>query len=110
VAKKVGNYEIPFDDEGNQKHYPESWRGLQWRKNDPFQDTLTYDGYSRGRSAAYFNFKRSDGTFVVMFLKDFEELVTHMINGKVTGTFQFIKRGQNYGCTMVAADTPKTTS
>jgi len=106
MAAKKGDYEIPFDRDGNQLHYPESWKiGLHWRKNEPFTDTLTYDTYSRGRSAAYFNFKRSDGTELVMFMTDFEKVVPLMINGKVTGTFQFIKRGQNYGCT-IAADKP----
>lgn len=108
MAKKVGTYEIPFDDEGNQKHYPDSWRGLQWLANEPFQDTLTYRTFSRGRSAAYFNFTRSNGKTVTVFLKELDEMMPHMIGGKVSGTFQFVKRGENYGCTLIAADAPGT--
>lgn len=98
-----GEYKIPFDGDGNQLHYPEKWcqGGLHWHDNAPFATTLTYDGYSRGRSAAYFDFKDRHGKSVVVFLKDFETMVPHMVNGGITGTFQFTKRGQNYGCQLV---------
>lgn len=66
-----------------------------------FTDTLTYDHYARGRSAAYFKFKRTDGREVVVFLTDFEEFVKLMVNGKISGNFTFCKRGQNFGCKLV---------
>ena len=117
MAKTVGDYQIPFDADGNQQHYPESsWRGdpslgqrervgPDWRPNDPFEDTLTYVGFSRGRSAAYFNFKRADGKSVTVFLKEMDEMLPHMVNGKVSGVFRFVKRGENYGCTMMQEGT-----
>lgn len=120
---KKGDYPIPFDPEGNQQHYPEcSWaRGPdgdferhsdgravrvepEWRPNAPFSDTLTFNTYSRGRSAAYFHFKRTDGTGVCMFLTDMEEAIPHLMGGKLRGTFQFTKRGQNYGLKLIAPD------
>jgi hypothetical protein len=27
-----------------------------------------------------------------------ESMIPLMVNGKITGVFQFIKRGKNYGC------------
>ena len=102
-----GDYQIPFDRDGNQQHYPEPWwvgeypnhtqEGAKWRDNTPFVDTLTCEGFSRGRSAAYFRFSRQDGKRVCMFLKELESALPHMAGGKLSGTFQFIKRGQNYG-------------
>lgn len=110
---KKGDYEIPFDRNGNQQHYPEPWWedkypdarrvGPEWRKNDPFDDALTFIGFSRGRSAANLDFKRSDGTMVTVFLKEFCDMVPHMVGGVVRGRFQFTKRGQNYGCLLLEA-------
>lgn len=107
MARK-GDYRIPFDAKGNQLHYPEtySWTNgkrdeVEWRDNAPFEATLSYDGYSRGRSAAYFDFKDQNGKTVVVFMKDFEAMVPHMSKGAVAGTFVFTKRGMNYGCQLV---------
>lgn len=102
------DYKIPFDIDGNQQHYPENrYRDGKiiepnFRDNEEFKDTLIYDGYSRGRSAAYFNFERkSTGTNVTVFLTDFEDMIPVMINGEITGRFTYTKRGQNYGVKLV---------
>lgn len=100
MAKKVGTYQIPFDKDGNQMHYPEGWKKPEWRDNEPFHDVLTCEGFSRGRSAAYFNFRRQDGKTVTVFLKEMSEMIPKMVGGKIAGTFAFVKRGENYGCTM----------
>ena len=71
-----------------------------YRPNEPFMDTLTFLDYERGRSAAYFKFKREDGKTVCVFLKEMTEMIPRMIEGKITGTFAFVKRGKNYGCTV----------
>lgn len=100
---KTGTYQIPFDENGNQQHYPDDWRHkITWEDNHEFDDTLTFIGYNRGRSAANFDFRRGDGRKVTFFLKEFEEIVPHMVHGEVAGTFTFIKRGQNYGTRMTA--------
>jgi hypothetical protein len=112
MVKKIGKYDIPFDADGNQMHYAEhGWDGTYnqsgscnhvakytMQPNDPFPDTLTFKGYQRGRSAAYFHFERENGKGVCVFLKEMEAMIPLMVHGKITGTFQFIKRGQNYGC------------
>jgi len=67
-----------------------------------FEDTLTYDHYARGRSAAYFIFKRSDGRTVSVFLTDFEPIVSQMVKGEITGKFTFCKRGANFGCKLIS--------
>ena len=112
MAKK-GDYQIPFDQDGNQQHYPEHWyvgewpngtrEGPHWRDNVPFDDTLTFAGYTRGRSAAYFRFTCRNGKHVYMFLTDLQDAIPHMLRGELCGTFQFIKRGQNYGVQLVQA-------
>jgi hypothetical protein len=116
---KPGNYQIPFDRDGNQQHWPDpeyEWPegygagkprlevAPVWQDNSIFGDVLTFDGYSRGRSAAYFGFTRLDGKKVTMFLAEFTEVVPHMVRGKIGGTFTFVKRGQNYGAKLVEAD------
>lgn len=104
MAAKKGVYQIPFDNDGNQKHYPESWKGLQWKDNYEFDDELHFTTYGRGRSAAYFiGAMASNGMTVNVFITDFMDLMPHMVHGKVTGKFSFVKRGQNYGCKLVEA-------
>lgn len=115
MVKKIGKYDIPFDEDGNQLHYADvKWDGTYkpggacnmvpncvMLPNTPFQDTLTFKGFERGRSAAYFHFERESGKQVCVFLKEMEDIIPQMVHGKVTGTFQFIKRGQNYGCALI---------
>ncbi len=102
MVKTVGTYKIPFRD-GNQLSYPETWRSdYEMVDNFEFTDTLTYQDFYRGRSAAGFEFiKKSDGKTVSMFMKDFTDAIPLMIEGRLTGRFTFVKRGQNFGCTMI---------
>lgn len=96
---KIYKGDIPFSKiNGNQLHYPEF--NHEMRENFIFEDVLKFDGYSRGRSAAYLNFiKKSDGKKVSVFLTDFVEgIVPNMIKGTVKGKFTFCKRGANFGC------------
>lgn len=108
---KKGNYQIPFDPDGNQLHYPEGryiagrYQEPEWRDNATVSDTLTYKNYCRGRSAAYFQFTRQDGTTATMFLTDMEAAIPHMVRGVITGQFTFTKRGANYGIQLVIPPT-----
>ena len=101
------NYKIPFDKDGNQLHYPENtWcdgklESPVWRNNEIFEDVLEFETYSRGRSAAYFNFKRANGCGVTVFMTDMCDMIPRMIEGHIVGKFTFTKRGQNYGCKLV---------
>lgn len=108
--KKIGSYQVPFDSLGNQLHAPYvPWNYEEKRPgdsitrlNEPFEDTLVFDTYSRGRSAAYFHFTReSDETSVIVFMTDLCEMIPHMVGGKITGRFQHIQRGANFGTTLL---------
>lgn len=101
--QKIGNYKIPFDQNGNQLTYAAGWRDIEWRENDPFNDELTYVGYERGRSAAHLVFHTATGKRVTMFLGQFDRCAQHMNGGKFKGTFRFVKRGENYGVAMIDA-------
>lgn len=49
MAKKP-SYQIPFDMNGNQLHYPESFRStVVWHDIFEFEDTLIFDHFSRGQ-------------------------------------------------------------
>ena len=96
MAKK--EYLIPFDEDGNQVHYPESWRKPTFKPNYEFADALEYKTYHRGRSAAYFEFQSiTTGKKFTMFMTDFNDIVPRLVKGMISGTFTFTKRGQNYG-------------
>jgi len=104
MSKKTGQYDIPFDLEGNLLHYayPKTYAYMQdkyaWKPNFEFEDTLEYVGYARGRSAAYLKFrsKRNQKNYC-MFMTDFDGCAHSLIFGELEGRFTFIKRGQNYG-------------
>lgn len=97
---KTGDYDIPFDKDGNQLDYP-GWNDPTWVANHEFTDTLTYVSYGRGRSSVTFEFAREDGRTVSMFVTDLDSVLPIMANGKLTGRFTFTKRGQNYGVRMI---------
>jgi len=76
--------------------------GYKYIDNFEWEDTLEYECFGRGTSAAHLYFKSTiTGNSYQMFLKDFEDIVKLLVDGKVTGTFTFCKRGQNYGIKIV---------
>ena len=93
------SYQIPFDKDGNHMHYPENWRNPVWKDNYEWEDVIEYQTYSRGRSAANIIFRSalSKKREYTVFLTDFSDMVPFMVRGVVSGTFTFVKRGQNYG-------------
>lgn len=104
MVKKLGNYEIPFDKDGNQMDYPYGYHLKEWKPNEIFEDILTYSSYSKGRSSIGFEFVRSSGaafgTTVNVFATDMDIFIPHIVNGQITGKFCFVKRGASYGCTL----------
>jgi len=99
----TGDYKIPFDSAGNQLDYA-GYGCAEMRENFEFNDTLTFQSYGRGRSSVTFTMKRfGTNTNVSMFVSDFSDIVNKMNHGAITGTFTFVKKGQNYGCKLVAS-------
>lgn len=97
------NYKIPFDAKGNQLDY-DGYGVNDLKDNFEFSDTLTFRHYGRGRSSITFIMERaSNGKTVSMFVSDFADIIDKMSHGSVTGTFTFAKKGQNFGCKMVAS-------
>ena len=105
---KMGNYEIPFDADGNQLSYANGWQNPQMRPNEAFQDTLTFLDYGRARSSVIFTFQRSNGKMVNVFVSDFTAMISHMQRGEITGKFAFRKSGRNYGCYLIEGDKVQT--
>lgn len=75
--------------------------GFYMADNFVFEDTLEFDHCERGRSAATFHFKRSDGSKVEFFMQETARLFPYFKDGKVTGRFTFVKRGANYSCSIL---------
>lgn len=96
MAKKTGQYQIPFNN-GDLQSYPMFVD--EWRDNYVFEDTLTYETYHRGRSSATLCFRDSNGHSYEMFMTDFNDLLKRKgLEGRsVTAKWTFVKRGQNYG-------------
>lgn len=109
---KAKTYKAPYGPKGDLQHYPQTWwtgqfgtgeRELHqphWRVPAPFRAVLVYEGYARGRSAAYFMWRHSiTGTRYPMFMTDLDEMLrtrTIPLQG-VHATWIECKRGQNYG-------------
>lgn len=102
MAKKTGDYVIPFDEKGNQMSYDYFYaRGIKL-PNFEFAGILKFLRFERGRSAANAIFLRQKtGTEVSVFLTDLKDMIPHMINGEIEGRFTFCKRGANYGCRLL---------
>jgi hypothetical protein len=108
---KRGNYQIPFNANGDQLHYADRWlwqRGLApFVDNHEFEATLALKTMHRGRSAAYFEFERvGEGKTVTVFMTDLMEMFPHIHGGLIRGRFTFCKRGANFGCRLVEGYVP----
>lgn len=73
---------------------------VEWVENREFNDTLTYLGFSRGRSSATFLFEGSNEEKYTMFMKDMDTLLKspkNIIDMQVSAVWTYQKRGQNFG-------------
>jgi hypothetical protein len=100
MTEKIGNYQIPFDADGNQQDYAMNyhWSTTKMVDNFIFEDTLEYEHFGRGRSSITFTFKRQNGKTVSVFASNLVEFIPHFVDGKISGRFTFVKKGTNYGC------------
>ena len=97
------SWKIPMKDDGTVSYWDMGETSLErhgyhYVDNFEWSDTLEYECFGRGTSAAHLYFKSTiTGKSYQMFLKDFEDIVKLLVDGKVTGKWTFCKRGQNYG-------------
>jgi len=97
-----GNYQIPFDKQGNQTDYSESRLFDKFVDNFEFEDELIVTGHGRGRSSAAFETTRkSNGKTASVFVEGLFALLSKMINGAICGRFTFSQKGCNYGCCLM---------
>jgi len=97
----------PFDSKGNMLDYtgmgPEEGDGIDWRPREPFQETMTLTGMTRGRSSVKLDWLTADGRHYSMFASDFMDLVLRGDLGAGTagltlsGIWLTCKRGSDYG-------------
>lgn len=66
-------------------------------ENKPWKDTLRYESYYRGRSAAGALFTNQAGQRFTVFMTDLNTFIPLMVNGVITSNFIYCKRGKNYG-------------
>jgi len=128
----MGKYKIPFDEHGDQLHYTydeappfnlpdddpaskgEEHRNIpghpiSWKKNFKFHDTLQLDGMDHGQSAKFLLLSSTTtGSHFTMFVRDAIDVIRNaeIDHGKITATRMFIKRGQNYGVTVMENSSP----
>lgn len=95
-----GNYHIPFHNGDLLSYYESYWtKDVEWRENTPFEATLTYSYFERGRSAAHLIFTDEHGHRYPMFLQQLDEImaVGGFDGNKIHGEWVGVKRGNNYG-------------
>lgn len=104
--------QVPFDQHGNPVPYVRQRASLVWEDNAPFvwEDnapftaTLVFKRFERCRSAAHAVYVKYDDPswVVIMFLSDLEDVIASaFIPLHLTGTFEYVKRGQNYGVKLI---------
>lgn len=107
-------YLIPFDAEGNQlyKPVPEysfdaygrmklNMKSIVWKSQFTFHDTIRLEKLNRGRASAYFTcISTTSMLHYTLFLHDLLNIL-HLTDrcdhGEITGTWEFIKRGEYFG-------------
>lgn len=93
-----GDYQIPYDKDGNMVHYY-GWGGsiqkesIVFKDNDPFEATLTFIDYKRGRSGHHFILQDEQGHKYPMFIKELMRAIKFVDHGVINGTFCGIKSG-----------------
>lgn len=89
---------VLVNEKGNWLNYPT--RNFELVYVEPFRADLKLIGFSRGRSAANFDFRNVEtGVTYTMFMKDFMEYLKQgdVIDSTLSGVWTVAKRGANYG-------------
>ena len=94
----------PFDVHGQLLSYIDRWtKDITERSAEEsrFTGELTYRCTSRGRSSTNMYFTDNSGRHVQFFYSSFDDLISRMVNGKFTATFEPVKMGSNYAWRVV---------
>jgi hypothetical protein len=106
-TSKKTSYQIPFDKKGNMVRYLHDPYITEWRDPEPFSDGISFQRFVRGRSAAYAVFesaRQGPATTYSVFLKDLSEMIPHMRESFLEGTFIHCKKGQNFGVKLLEVE------
>ncbi|MDR9847097.1 hypothetical protein [Herbaspirillum huttiense] len=99
-------FPVPFDTSGNQLLRPLKAGEFLLRTNRPFKSTLRFTGVV-GAVRPYFSFTRPDGRDVVVLMADFTDMLPKMVEGEISGTFEFVRRGRHFGCRLALPLAPE---
>lgn len=92
---------VPLNKDDQVMDWP--FGAVAWRTAVTWEDQLSFRHFTRGRSSVRaVMFSHARGHNVSVFFNAFEELVPHMIQGSVIGTFKEAKRGRSYGVDVVS--------
>jgi hypothetical protein len=104
---------IPFDQHGSPVPYVRGFARPDdvvpdsryvWEDNVPFKTTLVFKRFERGRSAAHAIYAKGDDPSweATIFLSDLEDVIAKGYAPLyLTGHFEHVKRGQNYGVKLI---------
>lgn len=99
---KIKTY--PVDENGNMIEYDGYLYGATKYSEKgivEFEETMTFQYYTKGRSSLRFILKDSKGNIWSMMAQRIDHFVKHSVNGVLTGKWVVCKRGQNYGLLIV---------
>ncbi len=92
--------EVPFTENGDMIGY--NYHRCVLKPNYIFESSLTYVGYSRGRSSIKAIFQDESGKKYEMFMVDFDLLLKAKgLPKPITGRWFFRKQGSNYGICLI---------
>lgn len=78
-------------------------QNLKWVDARPFDATLRYQGYHRGRTSVAITMRDERNYGYFMFIKDFDAALQRvpMNDNCITGRWEYVKYGYNYGVRLV---------
>ena len=98
---KIKTY--PVDENGNMIDYDGSKRSGE-KDIVEFEETMTFQYYTKGRSSLRFILVDSQGREWSMMAQCIDYFVKHSANGVLSGKWIMCKRGSNYGLLIVEGE------
>ena len=93
---------IPHDNEGKimwSRKEIKSTENVDWK---PIHQTFTGNMMFNGMSSRFkYVFRGQNGFKYEVFAKDFLEMIPHLHDGKIAGSFMYVKRAGSYGIKLI---------